>query len=472
MAPVVWVLWIGAAWASSQCRLHAFVVASSDAQAEALCARVALDRPFLSRPASCTTLPHGVVVVTGVRPKALQRSPSKLGPAYAGLQVIEDVRVRAVPDGAYPEDPTCPDLCPQRWGLDRIDQADPVLTDGSTQSIVPSGDGSGVTVFVVDSGIHPRPAAFGDRIREPEWVIDEATRQTCRDPQHYCTAHGTHMAGLIGGEDTGVATAATLVPVNVFDNTDNGCLSDVARALAIVLRETRDSTGPAVVNMSLECNESNHDPPVGGDCEERPSDAVGVRSIDIIDQLVTDLLAQGVLTVVAAGNQPVPSQGSGMASLRDLRDAIVVGKLDPRDAAAFPVVDGVRIYAPGHDVRTIGVDRCLHTQAKDTSAATALTTGVIAVDLANTPPVPGESRADLAGRVRDALSHRATPATIGGHAVTVLCANKDPTRPCPSSTRQPSAVCPPPEERSEPSAAPARERDSGRTIGGAGRPDR
>jgi len=62
-----------------------------------------------------------------------------------------------------------------------------------------------------------------------------------------CNGHGTHVAGIIGGNNYGVAKSTTLVPVRVLDCNGSGSLSTVIAGLDWVLQDHAQSSGPAVV---------------------------------------------------------------------------------------------------------------------------------------------------------------------------------------------------------------------------------
>ena len=64
-----------------------------------------------------------------------------------------------------------------------------------------------------------------------------------------CHGHGTHVAGTIGGETSGVAKGVTLWSHRVLDCTGWGSLSGVIAAIDAVTTDT--ARRPAVVNMSL-----------------------------------------------------------------------------------------------------------------------------------------------------------------------------------------------------------------------------
>ena len=99
------------------------------------------------------------------------------------------------------------------WGLDRIDQGLLPLDDSYTYD----GDGTGVTVFMIDTGILPTHTDFGGR-RDHRRRLRERRARTAID----CSGHGTHVAGTIGGTTYGVAKAVQIVAVRVLNCSGSG----------------------------------------------------------------------------------------------------------------------------------------------------------------------------------------------------------------------------------------------------------
>ena len=98
------------------------------------------------------------------------------------------------------------------WGLDRIDQRTRPLSG----SYVYGANGSGVTVYIIDSGINFGQADFGGRAETGYDAITPGG--TAAD----CEGHGSHVAGTVGSNTYGVAKNVRLVAVRVLDCHGNG----------------------------------------------------------------------------------------------------------------------------------------------------------------------------------------------------------------------------------------------------------
>jgi hypothetical protein len=132
------------------------------------------------------------------------------------------------------------------WGLDRIDDRHGL--DGSYDGAATGG--SGVHVYVADTGIRTTHRTFGGRafpaieIKGNNLIDCGCDFDCARDGN----GHGTHCAGTIGGDEFGVARGVTLHAVKVLGDSGSGSWSGFVRALDWV---SVHGQRPAVLSASL-----------------------------------------------------------------------------------------------------------------------------------------------------------------------------------------------------------------------------
>ena len=259
------------------------------------------------------------------------------------------------------------------WGLDRIDQRIPVTNSNRSYSF--NSLGSGVDVYVVDTGINASHPEFDGRVQDgwsyrghqaslDAYKVSLATHDSnpndgiARCPANTTTqtyapstfdaptsidtsdkgkednnGHGTHVAGTIGGNYTGVAKGVNLIPVRVLDSCGSGNLSMIYYGLSWV-KSNHTAGVPAVVNLSLGFS--------------------GV--VADIDLLISQLMAEGVIVVAAAGNisyndntdlgdacDTTPAGTSGTISVASSNEA------DNESSFSY-YGDCVDIFAPGESI--------------------------------------------------------------------------------------------------------------------------
>jgi hypothetical protein len=182
--------------------------------------------------------------VTHVYRAALVGFSAKLSPealkavrAAPGVAYVEaDLRMRIDAVEQLPFSPPFPNVFPK--GIDRTSERLLPLDGRYTHSL----DGTGVNVYVIDSGIRATHTDFGGRVSGGD---DEVKDGRGTDD---CVGHGTHVAGSIGGTLYGIAKNVQLHPVRVVDCAFNIQNSDLVNAVEWVIA---NAVHPAVVNMSI-----------------------------------------------------------------------------------------------------------------------------------------------------------------------------------------------------------------------------
>lgn len=180
------------------------------------------------------------------------------------------------------------------WGLGRISHRNA----GSTQYVYDTSAGSGITVYVIDTGILISHSQFGGRARWGANFVDSSNTDG--------NGHGTHCAGTIAGSTYGVAKAATVVAVKVLSASGSGSNSGVISGIQWA---TRNATpGKSVISMSL-----------GGGYSASTNSAVRAA------------VSAGVVVSVAAGNE---NQNAANVSPASEPTVITVGATDINDRRA------------------------------------------------------------------------------------------------------------------------------------------
>jgi len=196
------------------------------------------------------------------------------------------------------------------WGIDRIDQRDLPLN----QTYAYDADGTGVTAYIIDTGIRTSHNEFGGRASGGYTAITDG------NGTNDCNGHGTHVAGTVGGSTYGVAQNVQLVAVRVLDCSGSGSTAGVIAGIDWV---TANHAGAAVANMSL-----------GG----------GFSSS--LNTAVENSVAAGVTYAIAAGNS---NRNACNYSPASAPSAITVAATSSSDAKASYSNYGtcVDINAPG-----------------------------------------------------------------------------------------------------------------------------
>ncbi|SMF21958.1 Serine protease, subtilisin family [Streptomyces sp. Amel2xC10] len=273
-------------------------------------------------------------------------------PAVAAVEQNQTVRVTDTTQSNAP------------WGLDRIDQTSLPLSGTYTY---PDSAGSGVTAYVIDTGVRITHSQISGRASYGYDAVDGDNVASDGN------GHGTHVATTIAGSTYGVAKKAKIVAVRVLDNNGSGTTAGVIAGIDWV---TRNHSGPSVANLSL-----------------------GGGASSTLDTAVRNSIASGVTYAVAAGNS---SANASSYSPARVTEAITVGATTSTDARASYSNYGsvLDIFAPGSSI-TAG----WHTS--DTATNTISGTSMA------TPHVAGAAAVYLAGHTSATPAQVATALTSG-----------------------------------------------------------
>ncbi|KAI8912510.1 peptidase S8/S53 domain-containing protein [Gorgonomyces haynaldii] len=237
------------------------------------------------------------------------------------------------------------------WGLTRISSREHPSASVKDYTY-PDSAGTGVTAYIIDTGIFVGHPEFQGRARVGKSFTKDGTKDG--------NGHGTHVAGTIGSKSYGVAKNVSLVAVKVLDARGSGQTSDVIAGVAWAAKDAATNKGKhrkSVANMSL-----------------------GGGASAALDKAVKAAINGGLVFAVAAGNS-----GRDACSLSPARvpEALTVAASDVDDNLASFSEKGkcVDIIAPGVDITSTWNNGKTNV-ISGTSMATPHVVGVVALALA------------------------------------------------------------------------------------------
>ncbi|MFI7243418.1 S8 family serine peptidase [Streptomyces qinglanensis] len=298
----------------------------------------------------------------------------------AGMTAEQARRTAADPAVAYVEQDaehhgSATQKDPPSWGLDRIDQRNLPLDRRYTYDT----EATGVTVYLVDSGLRTTHAQFEGRASIGVDEVGDGRRG------QDCLGHGTHVAGTVGGKDHGVAKGVRLVAARVLNCRDSASTSSIIAAADWI---TAHAAKPAVVNMSINGGASRSE-----------------------DEAIEKSIASGVTWVVSSGNDNEDACGNSPGGVTD---AIVVNNADSTDTRRSDSDYGrcTDLFAPGTSITSAWNTSDTATKSlSGTSMAAPHVTGAAARYLSGHPDAsPADVQAALIGaatenKIKNAGSH-------------------------------------------------------------------
>jgi hypothetical protein len=280
--------------------------------------------------------------------RAIDGVAVSLTPAEVATIQAENPQAQIVPDSIVTIAAT---RSGATWGISALDQA---TAPADSTYTYPDSAGTGVDVFVIDTGVANRPADFAG-VLDTTRARDFTGLGTWVD----CNGHGTHVAGTVGSTVYGVASKATIIPIRVLDCNGSGSMSNVLAGINYAI-SAKTPGKTAVLNMSL-----------GG----------GFASY--LNNAVDAAVDAGVVSVVAAGNSAVDACWSSPASAPK---ALTVGALSNNlTPASFSNYGScVDLYAPGAGITSLWLGTGTAT-ISGTSMASPHAAGVAALFIAANP---------------------------------------------------------------------------------------
>ncbi|MEQ0558607.1 S8 family peptidase [Amycolatopsis sp. NEAU-NG30] len=257
---------------------------------------------------------------------------------------------------------------PPGWGLDRIDQR-----TGLDHAYHYATDASGVTIYVIDSGVDARHPDFQGRVAPGRDFLDGGSDTSDTN------GHGTRLAGIAAGKDYGVAKGAQIVPVRVLDKDGGGATDQIIAGIDWVAQNAQQ---PAVAVLGI-----------------------GGVPNDQLDAAVRRLAAV-VPIAVPAGSETADAGGYSPGRVAE---ALTVGATDAQDRPDKTSNFGqdVDLYAPGAGIPAPIAGGTGAGPESGTSMAAAFAAGVAALYRAQHPEA-------TPAQVDEALVNAATPDVLKG----------------------------------------------------------
>ncbi|CAN9500647.1 unnamed protein product [Ophioblennius macclurei] len=250
------------------------------------------------------------------------------------------------------------------WNLQRLLQPQGILSENGTYR--PLNDGERAEVYLMDGSVQSSHREIEGRVLITDFnnVPEEDGVRVHRQASQ-CESHGTHMAGVVSGADSGVARGVGINLVRVLNCQGKGTVSGALAGLEYIKATLKARLVDAVVVLM---------PFVGGFSRS-------------LNAACRDLVADEAVVIAAAGNY---RDDSCLYSPASEPEVITVGAVNSVDQLMSQGAGGsnfgrcVDLFAPGDDIVSASSDcgTCF-TSRSGTSQAAAHVAGIAAVILSS-----------------------------------------------------------------------------------------
>lgn len=250
------------------------------------------------------------------------------------------------------------------WNLQRLLQPHGFISENGTYK--PPNDGGKAEVYLMDGSVQSSHREVEGRVLITDFSnVPEEDGVRVHRQASQCDSHGTHMAGVVSGSDSGVARGAEVNLVRVLNCQGKGTVSGALAGLEYIRATLLAHPVEAVVVLL---------PFVGGFSRS-------------LNTACRDMVANGAVVIAAAGNY---RDDACLYSPASEPEVITVGAVNSADQLMSQGAGGtnlgrcVDLFAPGDDIVSASSDcSTCFTSRSGTSQAAAHAAGVAAVILSS-----------------------------------------------------------------------------------------
>ncbi|KAB5539765.1 hypothetical protein PHYPO_G00092930 [Pangasianodon hypophthalmus] len=243
------------------------------------------------------------------------------------------------------------------WNLERI-----IQTKHETGKYTPPNDGAQVTVFLLDTSVQTNHREIEGKVMVTDFnSMPEEDGVRVHRQASQCDSHGTHIAGVLSGRDSGVARGVSVNTVRVLNCQGRGTVSGALAGLEYIRASLQaQPVSPVIILL----------PFVGGFSRT-------------LNTACREMVHSGAVLIAAAGNY---QDDACMYSPASEPEVITVGASNAADQPLSSGTTGtnlgrcVDVFAPGDDIISASSDcpTCFTTKS-GTSQAAAHVAGIAAV---------------------------------------------------------------------------------------------